>query len=91
MNTGGRIITADCIIGIIANVLDENELEIEISEGVRVKIMCGTNTDRLPTVAKSSSIPCAATSATPAQIKHGLEKNYDQKHIQDSKASRVKA
>ena len=42
---GDRVVTGGGIIGLVTKVIGDNELQIELAEGVRVRIIKGTITD----------------------------------------------
>jgi preprotein translocase subunit YajC len=42
---GDRIVTGGGIIGLVTKVIGDNELQVELAEGVRVRIIKGTITD----------------------------------------------
>jgi preprotein translocase subunit YajC len=44
---GDRVVTGGGIIGLVTKVIGENELQVELAEGVRVRIIKGTITDIL--------------------------------------------
>jgi len=44
---GDRVITSGGIIGVVTKVVDDNELQLEIAEGVRVRILKGSINDVL--------------------------------------------
>ena len=44
---GDRVITSGGIIGVVTKVVDDNELQLEIAEGVRVRILKGSVNDVL--------------------------------------------
>jgi len=44
---GDRVVTGGGIIGLVTKVIGDNELQVELAEGVRVRIIKGTITDIL--------------------------------------------
>ena len=42
---GDRVVTGGGIIGLVTKVIGDNELQVELAEGVRVRIIKGTITD----------------------------------------------
>jgi preprotein translocase subunit YajC len=44
---GDRVITSGGIIGVVTKVVDDNELQLEIAEGVRVRMLKGSINDVL--------------------------------------------
>src|SRR5829696_1347666 len=42
---GDRVVTGGGIIGLVTKVISDNELQVEVAEGVRVRIIKGTVTD----------------------------------------------
>ena len=44
---GERVVTGGGIIGLVTKVIGDNELQVELAEGVRVRIIKGTITDIL--------------------------------------------
>ena len=42
---GDRVVTGGGIIGLVTKVISDNELQVELAEGVRVRIIKGTITD----------------------------------------------
>lgn len=63
---GDRIVTAGGIIGTVSKVLSDTELQVEIAEGVRVRLLRGTVTEIL---AKTEPAPAKdkAKTAEPAE------------------------
>jgi preprotein translocase subunit YajC len=78
---GDRIVTGGGIIGLVTKVVGENELQVELAEGVRVRVVKTSITDILTrgeSVRGSSKesdeddkplLPQAATAAAPAEKK----------------------
>jgi preprotein translocase subunit YajC len=44
---GDRVITSGGLIGVVTKVVDDNELQLEIAEGVRVRVLKGSVNDVL--------------------------------------------
>jgi preprotein translocase subunit YajC len=44
---GDRVVTSGGIIGVVSKVVDDNELQLEIAEGVRVRVLKGSINDVL--------------------------------------------
>lgn len=68
---GDRVVTGGGIIGVVTKVPSETELQVEISEGVRVRVMRSTITDVLKT---GSAEEDADSDAEPAE-KNGKERS----------------
>ena len=47
LKRGDRVVTGGGIIGLVTKVIGDNELQVELAEGVRVRIIKGTITDIL--------------------------------------------
>jgi preprotein translocase subunit YajC len=45
LKRGDRVVTGGGIIGLVTKVIGDNELQVELAEGVRVRIIKGTITD----------------------------------------------
>jgi preprotein translocase subunit YajC len=56
---GDRVVTGGGILGVVTKVVDEHHVQVEIAEGVRVKVMKSTLAD-IP----SRTAPAAATGGT---------------------------
>jgi len=54
LRRGDRVVTAGGIIGLVTKVLNDNELQVEIAEGVRVRVTRASVTDL---VAKTEPAP----------------------------------
>jgi preprotein translocase subunit YajC len=61
---GDRVVTAGGILGTVNKVLSDTELQVEIADGVRVRLLRGTVTEIL---AKTEPAPGKAKSAEPAE------------------------
>ena len=61
---GDRVVTAGGIIGTVNKVLSDTELQVEIAEGVRVRLLRGTVTEIL---AKTEPVAGKAKAAEPAE------------------------
>jgi|SRR3954463_15826906 preprotein translocase subunit YajC len=61
---GDRVVTAGGIIGTVNKVLSDTELQVEIADGVRVRLLRGTVTEIL---AKTEPVSGKAKSAEPAE------------------------
>jgi preprotein translocase subunit YajC len=70
---GDRIVTGGGILGVVTKVLDENHVQVEIAEGVRVKVMKSTIAD-IP----SRTAPASAASARRADDKRAEEDETDE-------------
>ena len=53
---GDRVVTGGGIIGLVTKVISDNEIQVELAEGVRVRIIKQTITD---IVARGESVRCA--------------------------------
>ena len=60
---GDRVVTAGGIVGTVSKVLSESELQVEIAEGVRVRVLRSTITD---VVAKTEAADEAGADDEPA-------------------------
>lgn len=54
LRRGDRVVTSGGIIGLVTKVLGDNELQVEIAEGVRVKVLRSSVTEL---VAKTEPVP----------------------------------
>ena len=61
---GDRVVTAGGIVGQVSKVLSESELQVEIAEGVRVRVIRSTVTD---VVAKTEAADEAGADDEPAE------------------------
>src|SRR3954468_10449785 len=69
---GDRVVTGGGIIGLVTKVIGDNELQVELAEGVRVRIIKGTITD---IITRSES------------VRGGKESEEDDKPLLPSKAA----
>ena len=62
LRRGDRVATQGGIIGVVTKILSDGEVQVEISEGVRVRMMRGAVTDVL-----TKSTPSESAAAEPAE------------------------
>jgi preprotein translocase subunit YajC len=65
---GDRVVTGGGILGVVTKVIDENYVQVEIAEGVRVRVMKSTIAD----------IPSRAAPATAAGARRDDDKRADE-------------
>jgi len=70
---GDRVVTGGGILGVVTKVLDDNYVQVEIAEGVRVKVMKSTIAD-IP----SRTAPASAASARRTDDKRAEEDETDE-------------
>ena len=75
LERGARILTAGGIIGTITKIIDDNELEIEIADNVRVRVLRSTITDQLPNTSKSSTFVSEASTTTSTKKRSSAAKS----------------
>ncbi len=75
LERGARILTAGGIIGTITKIIDDNELEIEIADNVRVRVLRSTITDHLPTTSKSSTVVSEASTTVSTKKRSSAAKS----------------
>lgn len=67
MRRGDTVVTAGGMLGRVTKVIDDNEVMVEIAEGVKVRIVKATVTDvRAKGEAKSASAPKPKASSKPS-------------------------
>lgn len=71
---GDRIVTGGGIIGTVTKVEGESELQVEIAEGVRVKVVTGTVVDVLNKIEPAADKKEAAPANDASEKKSGLGK-----------------
>jgi preprotein translocase subunit YajC len=79
---GDRVVTGGGILGIVTKVLDEQYVQVEIAEGVRVKVLKGTIAD-IPS--RTAAAPAAA-GARRADDKRAEEDEADEEPDAESEA-----
>jgi len=65
---GDRIVTAGGIIGTVNKVLSDTELQVEIAEGVRVRLLRGTVTEILAKTEPAKDKTAKAAEAAEAEV-----------------------
>jgi preprotein translocase subunit YajC len=78
---GDRVVTGGGILGVVTKVLDEQYVQVEIAEGVRVRVLKGTIAD-IP----SRTATAPAASARRADDKRAEEDEADEEPDADSEA-----
>ncbi len=81
---GDRVVTGGGILGVVTKVVDENHVQVEIAEGVRVKVMKSTIAD-IP----SRTAPAAAAGAR-RDDKRSEEDEADEETEDESEAAETR-
>ena len=76
---GDRVVTGGGILGVVTKVVDDQHVQVEIAEGVRVKVMKSTIAD-IP----SRTAPASAASARRTDDKRAEEDEADEESDADS-------
>lgn len=71
LRRGDRVVTAGGIIGVVTKVLSDTELQVEIAEGVRVRVARGTISEVLSKVAPANGGEAEEEGAEKAGDKKG--------------------
>jgi len=80
---GDRVVTGGGILGIVTKVLDEQHVQVEIAEGVRVRVLKGTIAD-IPSRTATATAPAAG--ARRADDKRAEEDEADDEPDAESEA-----